>query len=153
MILAHFRATFADAFLPRLSEWAPATLLLFIGWLLTHNPELMKPGTRGYQLLLSLFEQSTWALIFYLFGLARLSVLAINGAWRRSPWARAIMAGLSCFFWTQLTLSFLPVFGFAFAAYSTFLAMDFINIFRAMRDARVVDDAFRSSKVHDEHVT
>ncbi len=45
------------------------------------------------------------------------------------------------FFWMQITLSFAPVFGFAFVMAAGYLATDLINVFRAMRDARIVDDA------------
>ncbi len=37
-------------------------------------------------------------------------------------------------------------FSFAFVAYCGYLAMDYTNIVRAMRDARTVDDAFAKAE-------
>lgn len=143
MIIAHIRSSFAEAFFPRVSEWTPAVIITGLGWVLLVNEALMRTGTgKGYALMLSIAEQRTWAISLIVFGLCRITILFINGAWRRSPIARALAAALSMFFWTQIMLSFAPVFGFAFVAYAGFLGMDLVNIFRAMRDARIVDDAF-----------
>jgi len=143
MNLVHVRYSFAEAFFPRLSEWSAACMLLALSWMLFVNDALMATGTgRGYALMLSIADQATWAGVMLVFGMARVVVLFINGAWRRSPWARAIMAVLTCFFWAQIALSFLPVFGFSFMFASGFLVMDLINIVRAMRDARIVDDEY-----------
>lgn len=143
MILAHIRTTFADAFFPRLSEWIAAFVLTALGWMLLVNDDLMASTTaRGYALMLAIASQHTWAVMMILFGLSRLTVLAINGAWRRSPLARGFAAFLACFFWTQITLSFAPTFGFAFIMACGFLGMDLINTFRSMRDARTVADTF-----------
>jgi hypothetical protein len=76
------------------------------------------------------------------FGLVRLMILLINGAWRRSPHGRAVTAFLCCFFWTQIVLSFAPTFGFAFVMACGWLGADVINVMRAMRDARTVDEAY-----------
>lgn len=143
MIIAHIRTSFAEAFFPRLSEWTPAGTIAFLGWILTNNPDLMTTAkSSAYTLMLSIASQPAWSVILMTLGAARLTVLLVNGAWRRSPWARALMAFISCFLWTQIMLSFLPVFGLAFGMSVGFLATDVINVFRAMRDARTVDDAY-----------
>ncbi len=148
MILAHFRHSFAAAFFPRLPEWAGAFVIFALGWMLSANPDRMTTGSgQGYRLMLSVAEQQTWSMVLVAFGLARLVILLINGAWRRSPWARALMAFASCFFWTQIVLSFAPTFGFAFILACGWLGMDLINVTRAMRDARTVDDAFARGEV------
>lgn len=147
IIFAQMRDHFAEAFFPRLSEWTAAGVVFFLGMILTANPELMHTAnTRGYVLMLAIAEQPTWAAVMKGFGALRLLILFINGAWRRSPWARAACALLSCFFWTQITLSFAPVFGFAFGLAAGFLCMDMVNVFRAMRDARIVDDAYARNR-------
>ncbi|MCO5083210.1 MAG: hypothetical protein M9955_16325 [Rhizobiaceae bacterium] len=150
MIIAHIRTSFAEAFFPRLSEWTPAGTIAFLGWILTVNPDLMfSTSSAAYDLMLSIASQPHWSLILMTLGAARLAVLLINGAWRRSPWARALMAFVSCFLWTQIMLSFLPVFGLAFGMSVGFLVTDVINVFRAMRDARTVDDAYAArSRAH-----
>lgn len=143
MILAQIRTHFADAFFPRWAEWVAAGTIFMLGWMLSVNDNLMATSTgKGYHLMLEIASQPTWAVALAIFGLMRLLVLLINGLWRRSPWARAISAVFSCFFWTQITLSFAPIFGFAFILAGGFLLMDLVNIVRAMRDARTVDDAY-----------
>lgn len=144
LVFAQMRDHFAEAFFPRLSEWTAAIVIFSLGWVLTLNPELMTSGatTRGYVLMLAVAEQHTWAVLLKVFGALRLAVLLVNGAWRRSPWARAGTAMLPCFFWMQIALSFATVFGFAVTMAAGFLGMDLVNIFRAMRDARIVDEAY-----------
>lgn len=143
MIFAHIRSNFAAAFFPRLGEWFCALVLFSIGWMLAVNEELMlTAGRQGYALLLSIATQPTWATALIVFGLARLVILLVNGAWRRSPHLRAFSAFISCFFWTQIVLSFAPTFGFAFIMACGWLGSDVMNVMRAMRDARTVDDAY-----------
>ncbi len=152
MIIAHIRSSFVEAFFPRLAEWFAAGVLLLIGIVLMLNDGMMAASTgRGYQLLLAIADQPTWATTMVLFAVCRLTILLINGAWRRSPHLRALSAFLSCFFWTQITLSFAPVFGFAFAMAAGWLALDMTNVMRAMRDARTVDDAYARGK-HDRPI-
>ncbi|WP_283196626.1 hypothetical protein [Rhizobium sp. BT04] len=143
MVFAHIRDNFAAAFFPRLSEWLAGFVLLGLGWMLSANPDLMQAGKLDYQLMLIIASQSFWSTVLIIFAGCRLSVLLINGAWRRSPHLRALAAFLSCFFWTQITLSFAPTFGFAFILACGWLGMDMINIMRAMRDARTIDDTYR----------
>lgn len=143
LIFAHIRDNFANAFFPRLSEWAAAGCLLGVGLMLSANGDLMtSTKTQAYQLMLMIADQSTWASILKIFASLRLIILLINGAWRRSPHLRAISAFLTCYFWTQITLSFLPTFGFAFVFAAAFLCLDFVNSIRAARDARIVDNAY-----------
>ena len=147
MIFTHIRSRFVEAFFPRLSEWSAAIILFALGWVLVTNADLMVVDTvkgtgRGYKLLLAIAEQKTWALVLMSFGAVRLTVLFINGAWRRSPILRSLFAFFACFFWTQIALSFAPTFGFAFTAYCGLLGMEMVNIFRAARDARIVDEAY-----------
>lgn len=141
MILAHIRSSFFDAFFPRLGEWNAASVTFAIGVMLLDNPERMFADFEAYRLMLGFFSQPTWSLIFLGLGLLRLIVLTINGAWRRSPLARGVMAFLSCFPWALLVLCFASSFGFAFIMAAGYLSLDIVNVNRAMGDARTVDDA------------
>lgn len=141
--MAHIRHSFADAFFPRLSEWSCASCLLALGFMLSANPELMLSSkTQAYQLLSMIANQSTWAAIMQGFAIVRLMILLVNGAWRKSPHLRSFSAFLTCFFWTQIMLSFLPTFGFAFILSLWILLQDITNSIRAARDARIVDHAY-----------
>ena len=150
MMISHIRQNFAAAFFPRLSEWLASFVLMGTGWMLAANADLMANAkTQAYQLMLLIAPQATWSVVLLFFALCRLVVLLINGAWRRSPYLRAGMAFLSCFFWTQITLSFAPTFGFAFVLACGWLGMDMINIMRAMRDARTIDHAHARGSAGD----
>ncbi|OBQ68895.1 hypothetical protein EFV37_29095 [Mesorhizobium loti] len=151
MIVAHIRDNFTAAFFPRWAEWSAAFVLLGIGMMLSVNTNLMVSSVangygKGYEFLLEIAGQSVWATTLTVFGSFRLAILLINGAWRRSPIARAVMAFLSCFFWTQLVLSFQPTFGFAFVMACGWLLTDIVNIMRAARDARTVNDVLARGK-------
>jgi len=151
MIMAHIRDNFTAAFFPRWAEWAAAMVLLGIGLMLSIHTDLMVSSVangygKGYEFMLNIAGQSLWATMLTVFGSTRLAVLLINGAWRRSPVARAVMAFLSCFFWTQLVLSFQPTFGFAFVMACGWLLTDIVNIMRAARDARTVEDVLARGK-------
>ncbi|MGX9145957.1 hypothetical protein ACWTU9_20340 [Mesorhizobium sp. 128a] len=149
--MAHFKTSFAEAFFPRWAEWAASGVLLSLGWMLWFHEMLMATAIaggygQGYLLLLEITDQATWSMVLIFFGAVRLCILLINGAWRRSPWGRAGAAFVSCFFWTQIVLSFAPTFGFAFIMACGWLVTDMINVMRAMRDARIVDEAYARGK-------
>lgn len=151
MIIAHIRDNFAAAFFPRLAEWVAAGVLLALGLMLSFNADLMAKAMAageggGYAFLLTIAGQGVWATTLTVFGTARMLILLINGAWRKSPVARAVTAFLSCFFWTQIVLSFQPTFGFAFVMACGWLLTDIVNIMRAARDARTVNDVLARGK-------
>lgn len=132
-----------DAFLPRVSEWSAAATMFAIGMMLKSKMGLMTTEFEGYRFLLQLFSQDTWAMLFLVGGTVRLIILGINGSWSRSPHARWIAAFLSCFLWSQVCMSFGPtgrVAGFGFIFALNMWIMDFVNVIRAVRDARYVDD-------------
>ena len=142
LILAHIRSNFAAAFFPRMSEWACAAAIFGIGLVLHFNVDLMVNATTStYSLMLSIATQQTWSRALLVFGICRLVVLLINGAWRRSPHLRSIMAILSCFPLYTIAMSVLPVFGMLMVFAWIFLGMDVINAVRAAGDAKTVDHA------------
>lgn len=140
LVFAHIQKNFAAAFFPRLSEWWAASVMFALGWMLAANPDLMASSpARIYDAMLSIAPQTTWSSSLIIFACLRLTVLLINGAWRRSPHLRALSAFLSCFLWTQITLSFATSLDFSFVLACGWLGTDMINIMRAMRDARLID--------------
>ncbi|MBO9100011.1 MULTISPECIES: hypothetical protein [unclassified Rhizobium] len=147
MMLAHIRDNFAAAFFPRLSEWAAAAGVFLIGLVLAANPDLMATTkTQAYQLMLMIATQRSWAMMLMVFGGARLVVLLINGAWRRSPHLRAAMAFFSCFPYSLIFLSFQPTFGISMVLASIPLGMDMINVLRAAGDARTIDTKMNAQR-------
>lgn len=147
IVLAQARDHFVEAFFPRRSEWAGAALLCLGGWVLSANPDLMTTSTgKAFDLMKATFTQPTWANLLMAGGGLRLLVLAINGAWRRSPHLRALAAILSGFFWWQIAASYYATFGLGYAAYAVFLGLEFSNLIVAARDARTVDDKYAGKK-------
>jgi hypothetical protein len=147
MVFAHIRDNFAAAFFPRLSEWACAFAIFGVGTVLHANADLMANArTDAYLLMLAIADQASWAKGLIGFGLFRLIVLLINGAWRRSPHLRSVMAILSCFPLWAIAWSFLPSFGIAMVFAWVFLGMDVINAVRAAGDAKTVDHAHARGK-------
>lgn len=143
-LISHIRQNFVAAFLPRQSEWGSAVLTFVGGYLLDYNADLMTGSpTHAFDLMLAVADQPTWAFILKVFGSVRLVILLVNGAWRRSPYLRALMSLLAVLLWTQLALSFSATLGFAFLFACGWIGMDLISVMRAMGDARTVDDAYR----------
>lgn len=144
-IVRHLRDSFAAAFFPRRSEWVAASLLLALGVTMTDNAEIVTFAKPLHGVTRLLTPQWIWPLLI-VFAVVRLSVLLINGAWRRSPHARGITAFVSCFFWTQLTLYFAlspnPLFSSLFILPGAWLVTDMLNILYAFRDARTVDHSY-----------
>lgn len=151
MIVAHIRRSFVEAFFPRWAEWAAAIVLLALGWMLASHDDLMASAIaagngRGYRVLLAIADQGSWAFAISIFAILRLIVLLINGAWRRSPVARSGFAAVSLIFWAMIALSFFSTFGFAFIMACGWLLNDLVNVMRAARDARTVNDAMRGTR-------
>lgn len=136
----------ADAVLGRIAEWASAVLLIVTGTILTSNRDIFISATgMTYTNLADIWPQATWAIVLLILGTLRITVLVINGWWRRSPHARMVTAGLAGFVWLQFAIAAAPAFALLFAFSSTILLMDFANIIRAASDARRVDDVNREA--------
>lgn len=137
---ASVRTHIVEAFYPRLSEWFCASILMALGFMLSENADLMTSSkTATFDLMLMIAPQEKWSLIMKLFATLRLVILLINGILRRSPHLRAGSAFLSLFFWTQIALSAKATFGFVFVFSAGIAVLDFLNVTRASRDARLVD--------------
>jgi len=150
MIVAHIRQHFADAFFPRLSEWSCAVVVFLIGYVLSINVDLMATSkSQAYDLMQMVGTQRQWAVGMMSFGGARLLVLLINGAIKRSPYLRATMAFFSCFPLCLIALSFAPILGISIVFASVFLGTEMINILRAARDARMVEYKLIDQRVND----
>ena len=95
-VFAHIRSNFAADFFPRISEWVPAAVLVFLAWRLDASPGLMdaEPVKPGYVLMLMIGPQSFWVGVFYAFGLARCAVLLINGL-TKGNWLEALLFALA----------------------------------------------------------
>lgn len=142
MILTHIRTRFADAFFPRLLEWQAGAVLFAGGVLMLMNADLMIMSPVGYRRMLSIMSQEHWGYLAFTIGSVRMAVLVVNGAWRRSPHARALTAFLSCAIWFPLAMSFAAIAGWGMVFATGMLFGDLLNIVRTMRDARVVDDEY-----------
>ncbi len=137
---ATIRLHFMEALFPRLSEWYCAILLFSLGSMLAANPDLMtSTKTATFDLMLMIATQEQWSWVMRVFAFLRLVILLVNGILRRSPHLRAGSAFLSLFFWTQIALSAKATFGFVFVFSATVAALDFMNVIRASRDARLTD--------------
>lgn len=85
MLIVKFRETFQT----RYAEWATATGMALFGFLLIGNQRAFDQPF--YATLKSIFGTAdTLGWLAFLFGVARLIVLFINGAWKRTPLLRMI---------------------------------------------------------------
>lgn len=130
----------------RRSEWLLALCTLSLGIVYLNVPGLFEP--RYFATMLALMPQRQWGTLAALIGLARLTMLLINGAWRASPHLRALGAQASCLLWATLFIS-------AIAAQSTvqsvgfwliFFVFDAFSAVDAAGDARLADERARAAR-------
>ncbi len=132
----------SEHFAARASEWLLTLVLFNLGVGMSVQPEMftLNPSFAG---LASIAPQGVWAVGLLVTSIVRLAALVINGAWRRSPYFRAVTALLSAFVWWTLLLgilqSNLPGLGIAF--YVPMVAFDLYNVYRAMKDAGAAETA------------
>lgn len=136
IVVEHLIRSLRDTFPGRASEWALGFMIFNWSVVLTLNPDLFAQG-RSYRELARWADQDTWAAACLVIGGVRLLVLAVNGAWRRSPHARAAAAFVSCFFWFQITLGLLGAGtgGTGLAVYPVLFLLDVFNAIRAIGEA------------------
>lgn len=80
---------FSETFQSRYAEWAMGTGMTLFGFLMIGNDEAFSQPF--YAVMRMVFgHANTLGWIVFLFGIARLVVLFINGAWRRTPLLRII---------------------------------------------------------------
>lgn len=140
-MLDHFSRSLRDTFPTRASEWALGLMLFLWAVVLISNPDVFTngPSYRGLEMVAT---QDTWALLCLVIGGGRLLVLAINGAWRRSPHMRSGAAFLSCFFWYQITIGMMQsgTWATGLAVYPVLLGLDAFNAIRTLGEAGASDN-------------
>lgn len=136
-VTEHFRA--------RASEWTLAAMLVLWGCIVyAPGDTFTTPAWTVMQLMMS---ETTWGLFALGIGVIRLVALIMNGTFRTtwygrlSPHVRAVMAGLSCFVWSQITLGLLlgGTISTGLAIYPLLLALDFYNVMSASGEAGAMD--------------
>lgn len=139
MFLASVSHSLRSTFPARASEWALGIMLFNWGMVLMIDPGLFddKPAFHGLDAIMS---QPSWMRLCLAIGGVRLIVLAINGAWRRSPHMRACAAFVSCFFWFEITIGFAQTgLGTGVAVYPVLFFLDAFNAIRSMGEAGLSD--------------
>lgn len=122
----------------RKSEWFCAAALAGCAAVLVMNPNIMSEQP-AYAAMLRFARQDMWMWALMVLSCGRLVALAINGAWRHSPHARAFFAFLSGFAWWQIFAGLAGNAGFGFVFASVFFVQDAFNFRQALIEAFVAD--------------
>ena len=129
----------------RVAEWFMGAVIAAMGVGLILQPTIfvVNPFFTGF---LRVATPSQWAFGLLTLGVARLSALTVNGAWRRSPHLRLIAAFLSMFVWYQLSaLAWeVRVPNLGVAMYPLLLLLEVYCVYFAACDAGMADEAAKA---------
>ena len=140
----------------RIAEWFLAVALLNWGLILLGYPTVFTTFP-SYAGLAFFANEYVWGIAAFIVGIGRLFALAINGTFsgtlysNYSPHIRGFIAFLSCFFWSQIVMSYLLIFPLnpAIAIYSTLLMMDLWSMAASWSDAGKSDKEKLINKTDD----
>jgi hypothetical protein len=138
----------AYAFRDRAPEWILSCGLVLWGIMMSITPDLFTVSS-FYQPLLAIMPQNTWATLTILIGVLRLLALTINGVWRPTAHFRALGAVGGCIVWgSLLSISVIDSSARApgISLLSMLLAFEFMALWWAAGDAKLVDSAAKSKK-------
>ena len=132
----------------RSGEWMTSAMLITFGFMLSSRPDMFNSE---FYAGLAWAPQSLWAAVSMIIGFARVSTLVINGAWRYSAHARALLAAASVFIWGGLVEGIWafgrPTLGMALCPW--LLIIDLCALWWASGDARdsIIAARRRASKI------
>lgn len=135
------------SFRERAPEWILAIGLLAWGIAIAANPTLFTTTT--FEALLNIMPQENWAFVTIFIGILRLVALIINGAWRPTAHFRALGAVGGVTIWASLFIISLINVGDrapGIATYGMLLTFDFLALWWAAGDAKLVDELAKSKK-------
>jgi len=134
IIHAHAWQSLRRTFPIRKSEWAMGGATICFWLIFTLNGDLFETSP-GYAPLAEIAPQAAWAWLCFGVGVGRCAALFVNGAYWRSPHARAAFAFLNCFLWYKLTTGLAENVGLGMVFAGTFFLMDVLNFKQAFVEA------------------
>jgi hypothetical protein len=134
MVIAHSFRSLQETFEARASEWMLTCALISLSIVFFFNDDMFyKEAFNGLRELNP--EQDTWAVLFAVVGMARLSVLLVNGMYWRTPHFRALGAFLCMGIWFVFCIGFLRNGSIMIAIMPWIFLLDAYNAKRASREA------------------
>lgn len=134
MIHVHPWASLRQTWPIRKSEWYAALTLIGVWAAFAFNTTLFE-DFRGYDRMARVASQDVWQWACFIVGFGRLTALFVNGAYWRTPHARAAFAFLSCYVWYQMALAFAGNGGVAVVFASATFLLDVFNFRQAFLEA------------------
>lgn len=145
-IVLRIGAGIAEHFPVRVSEWIMSYAIFAWGLVLWGDPTTFDRAT-SFTEMARWGDESTWAIVCFNVAALRFAALIVNGTFkehfRHSPHLRGFASLAACIFWGQIVLGIVVSAKSGngvmtgFVAYSTFMALDVWNLFRAWVDIGV----------------
>lgn len=133
-VIIHSFQSLQETFEARASEWACASILVLLSLIFTFNDTMFhQQNLEGMRTILN--SQLGWAIVFFLIGITRLTVLVINGAYWRTPHFRALTAFLSVGVWFMIVTAFVRNGSLVLAFSLPIFVLDAYNVKRASKEA------------------
>lgn len=129
MILLHGWHSLKQTFPVRKAEWVNSFTLLALSIVMLQDDLFERSA--GYAAMARFAPQEFWQWTLFALASFRLTVLAINGAYSRTPLFRWIGAFLSCFAWWQLSTGLSSNLGVGFVLAGALLAHEALNFRQA----------------------
>ena len=133
-ITLHALTSLKATFPIRKSEWLMAFATCAF-WLLFSVRYDLFTSSDAYNGLAALAPQWVWSWFCFFVGIGRLAVLFVNGAYWRTPHARAAFAFLNYFLWYNLTVGLSVNLSLGMISFTTFFFADVFNFRQAFSEA------------------
>jgi len=129
MIFLHGWQSLKQTFPVRKAEWVNSFALLGLSIVLLQDDLFERYA--GYAAMARFAPQEVWQWTLFMLAFGRLTVLAINGAYSRTPLLRWIGAFISCFAWWQISAGLVGNLGLGFILSGALFAHEALNFRQA----------------------
>lgn len=136
----------------RLSEWHCSLSTMVFGVVLLLPVSMYDTGGAVWNGFKTWISEPNLGMSMFLLGIARVTILGVNGFWRPTYYLRAVGSAVSMAVWLTVSLGFLSggYIGTWAAVYPVFVIVSAVNVFQALEDAKHMEISRRANRAFSE---